>query len=321
MKRIALLIAAGLSLLAGCATMPSDEIRPLSGGQLRGILARGRDPRRFWITVYQSQKGPVFSGVDRIHPEQAARLPFSSLGQPRAPLIALDTDHDWSFLGLVDTSSDVTWFDLATATRSRAVPLSPPYGRVPRHVADDVAGFASVVSRLRFDRLRIENVLVYLRAATGPFGLLARGEYNPPPVCAIGCDLLGVMQCVQIDYPNRAVMLASTFDYAPDPSNLVAQAELLNVDGVFGARGSVNGEPQVLLLDSAGDFPVAMAAPPDVILDQVTIGDLVFRKVEVVAAADYRLGMTDYPRIGRHLLSRFKVTFVPPRRVIYFERP
>jgi hypothetical protein len=51
------------------------------------------------------------------------------------------------------------------------------------------------------------------------------------------------------------------------------------------------------------------------------VGDLVFRNVTVAPSKDRSLGLLSYPRIGRQLLSRFKVTFAPKKKLVYFERP
>ena len=39
-------------LTSGCATT-SNEIKPLTDNQLRGIFSKAKDARNFWITVYQ----------------------------------------------------------------------------------------------------------------------------------------------------------------------------------------------------------------------------------------------------------------------------
>jgi hypothetical protein len=322
-----------LALLgAGCATPNGSEIRPLTDRELSPFFARAKDPRQFWITVYRSDQGPVFAGTHRLHPDQLTRLPFQpeqtpvllfqSAAEASLPLVKFDANRGNSYLALIDTSSAHNWLSFHTAQEIGVTPLGPPaYDTAPVHVQDNVRGFASVASTLRFDRLYVETAIVYARAAHGPMGLLARRPEKPWPELVVGVELLKALPFFQLDYPNRLAILSSTAVYAPDPNFLVATVPLRDVQGAFAAQGSLNGENRIFILDSAGDFEVAMANPPTNDLRQVSVGDLVFRQVKAVSMKSQGLGLSKYPRIGRQLLSRFKVTFAPAARKVHFEKP
>ena len=326
---------AGLSLAllgAGCATQRGNEIRALTDKELHPFFARAKDPRTFWITVYPSERGPMFAGANRVHMEQARSLPFQpeqtplllfeSAAKASMPLVKFDANRDDEYLALIDTSSRRNWIDFATAQKTGVIPLGPPaMPDLPAHVQDDIPGYASVLSSLRFDQLHVETALLYTRAGQGPLGPLSRREEKPYPQLVVGCDLLKAFQFVQLDYPNRRVIFSASAGYSPDANLLVATVPLREAQGGFAAQGMINGEAKTFLLDSAGDFEVAMADPPTNVLRQVSVGGLVFRQVEVVSSQDCGLGLLKYPRIGRRLLCRYRVTFAPAQRKVHFEKP
>jgi hypothetical protein len=237
-------------------------------------------------------------------------------------MIHADNGREETITALIDTSAARSWLDLATFTRVKATPLGPPaYDYTPKNVNDNIPGYACILTKLRFDQLHMENALFHFRAATGPLGYLARGEDHPAPSAILGCDILKAFAFVQIDYPNHSVVFSATSAYSPDGTNLIAALPLKEVDGAFAAEGMVDNEKKLILLDSAGKFEMAMDNPPSDKLKQVSMGDLVFRNVTVVSSKDRSLGLLSHPRIGRQLLSRFKITFVPKKKVVYFERP
>ena len=318
--RTLLFAAAGaIGLFQGCQTPTPKETTPLSEAQLKAFLGHARDARTFWITVYQSENGPIFAGANRLHPEQVARLPFRSASEYTTPIIRLGSLE--VFDAVIDTSSRENWMDFSTGRDLHATPLAPVCEMKPEHVKDNIPGYISVVSNLRFDELDVENAVVCMRGAFGPLGPLSRYPGKSQPECVIGCDMLRSFQVAQIDYPARVVVLSSGADYTPDTTNLIATVPLQEVAGAFAGDGVVDGEPKTVIIDSAGDFEFAMSNPPTNVLRQVSIGDLVFRKVNVVSLSELDLGLPNYPRIGNKLLSRFKVTFAPKRRLVYFERP
>jgi len=307
-------------LAGGCAT--PNEIKPLTDSQLRGIFSQAKDARNFWVTVYQANKGVQFSGANRLHPGHVANLDFITELSSTAPIINADNGREETITALIDTSAARSWLDLATFLRVQATPLGPPaYDCTPKNVNESIPGYACILTKLRFDQLHMENALFHFRAATGPLGYLARGEDQPVPSAILGCDILKAFAFVQIDYPNHSVIFSATSEYSPDATNLIATLPLMEVEGAFAADGMVDSEKKLILLDSAGEFDMAMDNPPSDKLKQVSVGDLVFRNVTVVSSKDRSLGLLSYPRIGRQLLARFKITFMPKKKLVYFERP
>lgn len=310
-------------LAGGCTTTTPSEIKPLTEAQLRGLFSKAKDARNFWITVYQSgPQNAQFAGANRLHPEHLAQRDFVGESASTAPMINADNGREKTIITLIDTTAAQSWLDLDTFTQVNATPLAPPvYGCIPKNVNDNIPGYACVLTKMRFNQLHVENALFHFRAATGPLGCLARGEEHPAPDAILGCDFLKAFAFVQIDYPKHSVVLSATSEYSPEEKNLIATLPLKEVEGAFAADGEFDGEKNIFILDSAGEFEVAMDNPPANKLKQISIGDLVFRNVSVVDSKDQSLGLLSYPRIGRQLLSRFNVTFAPKKKLVFFERP
>ncbi len=313
-------LCALLPLCNGCKTAAPGKDQPLSDSELRDFFSRAQDPRRFWITVYESKGGPVLSGVNRLHPEHMALREFSSLPGSTAPVIAFDYGRDFENLAIVDTSSKQSWIDYPTAIKAQVVPLGPPaYPRLPAHVADKTPGYASIASKLRFDQLHVETALLFTRATSSSLGPLTRGQTMPTPDVVLGTDFLRAFEFVQFDYKNRRILFSSTLPYKPDPKNVIAEVSAHYVEGALAAKGLIDGQPETFLLDSAGDFGLMMATAPAEPIRQISIGDLVLRNI--TATATNNLGLAKYPRIGREILSKFTLTLLGRKGEVIIERP
>lgn len=306
----------------GCRA-PSGPVTPipLTREELRAFFASARSPQQFWITPYNSDQGPTFKGHNRLHPEQMVALPFQSSSEPTMPLIKFDAWLGREFLALLDTTSARNWMTLRAFHAMRGVPFGPPAYRFPVvHVNEAIRGYAGVIPKLRFDNLHVESAVVCAWAARGSFTRLAR-DAVPTPDLIIGMDLLQSFQFVQIDYPAQRLMLSTSFPYQPDARTLLASIPYSEVGGALAVAGTVNGKQQTLIVDTVGDFAMASTNLDLSIVRQLEVGPLVFRNVEVEDAAIYNLGLPSYPRIGRQLLARFKITIDPKARLVHFERP
>jgi hypothetical protein len=125
----------------------------------------------------------------------------------------------------------------------------------------------------------------------------------------------------QFDFSKRTLSLTVNTVYKPMEDQLIATLPMKEVQGAIACEGSVDGEPATILLDVAGDFEFATMEPPDEEIRQVSLGDLVFRQVKAESSYERGMGLAKYPRIGRQLLSRFKVTFDFKKKLIYVEKP
>ena len=81
--------------------------------------------------------------------------------------------------------------------------------------------------------------------------------------------------------------------------------------------GDLNGEPQLFVIDPVGDFELAWPGHSEPMIEQVGLGDLIFRDVTIgTEKVDGKL-----PRIGGQLLSKYVMTLCPKKKKVYFERP
>ncbi|NKB23156.1 MAG: hypothetical protein GKR87_01940 [Kiritimatiellae bacterium] len=150
-------------------------MKPLSNDQLTTFFKNTRDPRRFWITVYSSPEGPVFSGANRLHPNQRVTIPFIKSTSESIPLVNVRALGSATYTALIDTSSSDSWVDFLTAQSLNVIPLGPPaYERYPRHVKDPFTGYLTVLSTLKLNVLHIESALFSMRTTTGSLGPLSR---------------------------------------------------------------------------------------------------------------------------------------------------
>lgn len=323
LTRRLLLVVMVVALMAGCRSGRVDQIHPMTLGQLRALFSRAQDPRRFWITVYGSEDGPLFANANRLHPEQLVALPFQG-GKKRAewPLVHVQGTDKQSHLALLDTSSRDGWAAPEFILGLRGVPLGPPaYEAMPEHVLEPIRGFACAIPTVRYDVIQMENWVVHLRAARGPLGYLARREDKKmSPAVILGMSWVSAFAFVQVNYPERLLFLSSTSPYTPSADHLIADLPLKVVHGALAIEGLVDGEPKTLILDTAGDFEVAMNNPPAEPV-RVSLGDLVFPRAQAVSGRDQALGLPEYPRVGMRLLSKYKVTIAAKAKRVYFERP
>jgi hypothetical protein len=323
MKKITggmLLLVVGL---VGCRSPQLDAIRPLPEDQLRAFFGKPEDPRRYAITMYSSDDGPVFVGANRLHPSQQAVLPFLSRRGDSAPVVGASLKSEDALPFLFDTSAKDSWlrFEATGALKARPIGTERAYGVTPRHVRDDILGYGCLLSTLGFDTLRMENLIVNVRTASGPLGTLARNVTRPQVEGVIGCNALRSCATVQFDFPERLLTLTSTLGYRPKEDRLVAAVPLEESDGLYMVKGMVDGKKEKIILDTGGDFEIALPKMTLGPVKQVSLGDLVFREVRAYTLHERGLEPDKTVRIGRGLLSRYKVTIDNLHYTVYFEKP
>lgn len=315
-----LLATAGL-LPGGCSTT-SEPGKTLTLDQRASFMRGAKPPEAFGLTIYRGDEGPVFAGSHRLHHGQATALDFAGREDHPAPVIELRVAPKIVIHALLDTTSGDSWTTLALVAPLGGRPLGPPgFGRTAEHVLDDIGGLLYIAPTFHVDTVQMENALFYARASTGPLGPAARWVDDPAPTMVLGNSFLRTFPLVQFDLPHDRLLLATSQTYEPDASRLVATLPLLEEQGALACAATLDGHPVKLLLDVAGDFELAMKNPLTPRLNQVTAGDLVFRKVVTQNAFDLGLSLLDFPRLGRRLLQRFVVTIDYRQKLVHFERP
>jgi hypothetical protein len=322
MKQIPLMLLLALGL-AGCRSPSPELIRPLPDDQLRAFFGKPEDPRRFAVTMYSSDDGPVFVGANRLHPSQQAVLPFATRRSSTAPVIEGGLKGEDPLPYLLDTSARESWlrFEAASGLRAVALGTDRAYGITPTHVRDDIVGYGCLLPHLVLDPLWIENTVLFVRAASGPLGVVGRHVDNPRPEGVLGCNVLREFAYVQMDFDARLVTLTTSLAYRPNRDKLLAAVPLLEKDGPYAVTGLVDGKKMNIVFDTGGDFEIALPRMSLGPIKQVTIGDLVFRNLRPYTLRERGLLPDTTVRLGRQLLSRYKVTFDNLRYTVYFEKP
>ncbi len=323
MRYIAILLTA--SLLAGCATTKDEHIVPFTRQQTSALLKNARPPQAFGLTVYNTERGPVFAGSHRVHAGHAAQMPFQNRSDPKAPVVGFAARGIKDIPALIDTASRENWIVPSVAQDIAIVPLAGPnpFETQAVHVYDEIGGMAGLLHKLMLDTLHVENVVFYIRAASGPLGPPARWVQNPSPSAVLGVPFLRAFSYVTLDFPARSAIFSSTLPFpgASDDSLLV-KLPLLDIRGVLGVEGTLRGEPTTFIIDTGGDFELALNDPEEPTVRRLAIGDLVVPpEISVVSAREIGLGEIEYPRIGRGLMARYKITFDFRNRQIWVERP
>ncbi len=294
----------------------------LKPSERQQLAATAKDPRRFSITTYQSDSGPVFEGSFRFHPNQLSENPFLRVGEDRAaPVIEARSFADVSYRALLDTSSPDSWVTLNTFGSARMALIGPPlYRQEPVHVPSDVSGYLAVASTFRLGMVQMESALLYVQAAMGPFGNLAR-NIDPKPEVIIGNDILQRLGFVRIDYPGGLVTFSSDKAYSPEDGRVVGQASYTMAKGSLAVNGRIEGVQTRIILDSAGEYGLAMPESGTNRIRQLEIGSLVLRDVPATPAETQSLSDLVFPRVGARILRRYVVVLDPRNRQVLFERP
>ena len=312
-----------VSLFAfGCATNKDTPIKPLTPQEQEAFFSRAQDERRFWLTRYESDRGPVFTGGHRLHTDKFAYAEFVNARRSDLPAITVRLRSQQEYLALLDTSSAASWIEFGVAASEGVIPIGPPPLRLyAGHVGDPIPGFFSALPRLVIDQLHVDTALIYVKAAHGPLQSLTRNQDELRIPIVLGGEFIRAFHYVQFHFPSRQVLFSTTTAYQPDPDRLLATLPMQDYYGMIVVTGNIDGEETPLLLDSVGAFAVASDFGLGDTARQVMIGDLVLRNVAHTAIEETDLGIPNMPRIGRAILDRLVVTFDGRNRRVYFERP
>lgn len=309
MKTALFFLSVLLLFTAGCKT---TETKPVSWKDQSAYLAKVRDPRIYGFGIYQTPGGVEYRGGCRLHAHQGAVLPMKA-EKPFRPAVALRRSFGLESTVLLDFSVSSSWLEFDLAQSLGAIPVGEGDAQLVKLPGEEFGGCPSVIPSLRFKQLFIEHSLVYVRMATGPIGLLARGIEKPELEGVIGWEQLRKLKQIQLDYAKEQVVLSTVETaYAPDPALVVAKIPLVKHAGACAVRGIVNGKESTILIDPAGDFEMATDSAAAIAAVQLD-ADLLFSAPAVAVSPG---GI----RIGARLLQNYKVTVCPQAGMIYFEK-
>lgn len=310
-----------VALFFGCATdssKNSGEESILPEMQQNTYLSHAKMPQQYGFSVYPTKEGLLMRGKARLHPNHMAGVNFVK-GQ--IPVIEMHgRAKRMKMNALLDTSSPSSWVEFNTSQEFEAVFMGMDEQHFPYrggYNTGNAPGYAAVISQMRIDQLMIENIPVYVRMAMNSLGPLARGIKVPGVDAVIGYDILSTFEYIQFDFDSEVVKFSSTIPYLPHQDLLMTKAKIKSLNGYgLAVDGAIFGEPTPIILDFAGDYHFARGDIKVSQTRQVSIGDVVYRKVPTLLLP---INNTP-PRAGRKMLEKYIITICPKLNIVYFER-
>lgn len=306
--------------LASCSTPENRQYREdfLTEREQKSALAKARPPQQFGYSVFPTKTGVAFSGSARLHPNHRAERDFLKGSFPVIKMQGRSSRNRMNVL--LDTSTPTSWLEFSTAAKFGTFFLGYdnqffPYSGV--YNTGKVNAFAGVITQLRIDQLFMESVPFYVRMARNYMGPANRGIHKPHIDAVLGWDNLRLFSYVQIDLKNQKVRVSSSDPYAPSEDLLMARTRIVNLKN-FGlaVEGALFGEPTPIMLDFAGDYHFARGDKKMALTRQVSLGEVVFRKVPTLLLPVHNAP----PRIGQKLLLDYIITICNDEGVVYLER-
>lgn len=309
--------AVALFLLVGCASKNKyGEEKFLTEREQKAALAKTKPPQYFGFAAFPARGGIDFRGSARLHPNHQAEMDFEN----NKPVIKIrGRSKRFSGFALLDFSSPTSWMEFSAASDNGAIFMGMNEDVIPYQgtFSGDVNAYAAVVSQLRIDQLFMENVPLFVRMSVGGLGPYARNIFEPTIDTVFGYDILGLYETIQLNMRDGNVILSTSHPYTPNEDLLMSKARIKNVPG-YGLciDGTIYGQSTPIVLDVAGDFHFARSDKKVSQTKQVSLGDVVYRKVPTVLLPPE----SPLPRAGRLMLERYIITVCPTQGFVYFER-
>jgi len=315
-------------LFCGCTHQGRPPVGAIpTDRQMADYLKNTKDANTFWVSVGPSSTGHgyTFRNANRVHNGKVTAVEFASPGESSRPLIMVSSRTGAKFPSLLDTTTRNSWVDFQASQDMRIAPLSKtpankePLRIRPRHVEDNMVSFCGISDMLRFGKLRVENPVLNIRPQYLTLGTLSRSNEQPEPQIVIGNELQRNFSFVQYDFPDRQVIFSTTERYEPEPNSVIAELTLYRHKGALACKGQINDYEGYILLDVAGNYPVALDTGESAA--DIRIGDLKIDNAAVVSADSKRMLLGEFPRVARAVLKNYRLTFDFEQAKIIIQKP
>jgi hypothetical protein len=312
-----------LAALSGCkSSRPPVGSEPFKS-TLDAFLDSSEDPRRHWLTAYQTNTGPRFENAFRAHENDRAELSFASPKKSYLPLVRFQSRYIRRTTALIDTASRYSYLDMHYAGTMRAIPIgTPPFMTKPVHVPNGLESYACVISQFRINKIDLDSGVIFVRPQYRTLGPLARElPKKRMPMMLIGNDVLSSLSAVQFNWDARRVRLLSTKRFKPRPERLHGKLKLKRLDGSLSVYGEIGSYKGPVIIDTAGDYELAIPATERNRIDEIWFDNIRFRDVKIVDTFEQGLRFSR-PSIGARLLSQYQITldFKSQPSLLWFER-
>lgn len=334
---IRVILAAVVTAAAGCTTPEPKGQTALTQDELDRFLAGGRDARYYGITIYPDPAGARYEFANRVHQDRAAQLDFLSPRPLCLPVVRAKTATFVDCHVLLDSSARQNWLPMASAKAMDYRTFAPPTGEYADHIVSDIPGYAGVANKLILDELHIESPIFYVPPARGDLGPLARVGERPEDELGtkalqarrslaarthvvMGAALMRSFAYIRIDFPRRQIRFSSHATFRPTSASAVrACLPMRDWKGRPAVQGSLGGQPLLLVIDTAGDFDLAL--PPDAgeLEGPLTLGEWMLEDIRTAPHTELGLPEAFPARLGLGVLSRAAVTLDHKNRLVWFE--
>ena len=307
-------------LLVGCKTPINSTIETkLPEMKQQAYLSHAKPARHFGYQVFPISNNEIgMRGNARLHPNHRAVV---AMKKNKIPVIEIaGRNYRNPAPALIDTSSPDSWMEFSYSQTINTEFLSFRERNFPyrgKHNTGGVPAYAAIAYQLRIGQLFIENMPLYIRMATGSLGMQARNVQFPAIRTVIGYDLLKLFSYVQFNFINGTIDFNTMNPFTPNEKWLLAKTSIIDKQGEgLIIEGALFGEKTPFVLDLAGDYHLAHANADNPTARQISVGELVFRKVPQTTLPPQVL-----PRLGRYLFTDLIITICPKTGTVYFERP
>lgn len=312
--------------IQGCATR---EPVGSANDYLEVFQAGLQDPRRHWLTMYETKAGPVFAGANRIHPNHVASMEFTGYAHmfrkhelETAPIIEVQNREGDLIPALVDTLSRENWISFPSFRCFAGIPLGPGlHKKTATHLINPVDGCLTLLPKLCVDKLHMESAIVYTVMTNALPKRLGRSLDRPAPEVLLGIPFLQALRFAQFDFPNQSLHFSTTRPYSPSKDNLLATVPFDRHADRIAFDGMLDGEKTTVYLDVAGAYELTSDTYENEIVNQLTLGNFVLRRLRMANGKRTGLSIKNGCSLGRDALMRYVITLDMKRRVMHVEKP
>ena len=307
-------------LMVGCKTSiyPTTETK-LPEIQQKAYLSHAKPARHFGYQVFPISNNEIgMRGNARLHPNHRAVV---AMEKNKMPVIEIaGRNYRNPAPALIDTSSPDSWMEFSYSQSINTDFLNFRERNFPyrgNHNTGGVPAYGAIAYQLRIGQLFIEDMPLYIRMATGSLGMQARNVQSPAIRTVLGYDLLKLFSYVQFNFINGTIDFNTMNPFTPNEKWLLAQTSIIDRENEgLVIEGALFGQKTPFILDLVGDYHLAHANADLLPARQLSLGELVFRKVPQTTLPPKVL-----PRLGRYLFTDLIITICPQAGTVYFERP
>lgn len=317
MRLLRQVILFGICLAAFSATADKEFVMPRM--QRNTYLSHAKPPKQFGLSVHQEGDKLFYKGqatITQLRPVSTNEF----LTGPIPVIPARGAAGKPIINALLDTSSPASWMEFATSQKLNATFLAvnnEPLKYEGSYNTGEAPAYAAVVPEFHLNSLSLSNYPLYIRMALHSLGPMARGIEQPRIDCVLGYDLLSSFEYIHLDFKNGTVSLSRHTEYEPVPKRLMTTVPIVHTrDYGLAVEGSIMGASTPVILDIAGDYHFSRGDKKVKTTRQVSIGDVVYRKVPTLLLPTH----DGLPRAGRKMLEQYTVTICPNKGLVYFEQ-